>query len=136
LQRRRCSEDRVILPSVEDGPGWGWLAGAVHSLASCPPGTAIGREIIRSRWSGRELTQINVWVVQTNWVARCTGGGRRWTKTTCLSGFRSPGLPRCASGDLAICSLMHAGGTDNRGILHVTDFVTEKTCFEVPSGQH
>jgi hypothetical protein len=39
-------------------------------------------------------------------------------------------------GDLAICSLMHAGGTDNRGILHVTDFVTEKTCFEVPSGQH
>ena len=24
----------MILPSVEDGPGWGWLAGAVHSLAS------------------------------------------------------------------------------------------------------
>ena len=37
-----CSEGHNDRALPKDGPGWGWLAAAVHSLASFP-----GREIVR-----------------------------------------------------------------------------------------
>ena len=106
----------------KNGPGWGLArAGAVL----CRVLSRTRNHSIPREWQGIDADQCVSGADQLRSSVHWRGVADEPRRRACLD-FGRLVCRAVRWGDLAIYSFDDAGGIDNRGILHVTDFVTEK----------